>query len=83
MGELCRVAGEVAVLLCNRNPTFCIPFTVIQTCVSPKKTLNLDKDFEEIMSKMQHAWWNESTKATGDRMKMKISNLQSFVLKVA
>ena len=29
------------------------------------KTLNLDKDFEETMSKVKQAGWNESTKATG------------------
>ena len=26
------------------------------------KTLNLDKDFEEIMNKAKHAGWNESTR---------------------
>ena len=29
------------------------------------KTLNLDKDFEEIMSKVKQAGWNELTKTTG------------------
>ena len=29
------------------------------------ETLNLDRDFEEMMSKVKQAWWNELTNATG------------------
>ena len=39
--------------------------------------LNLDKDFEEIVSKVKQVGWNESTRTTdsGDRTKMRISSL--------